>query len=127
MRTAWPKTPTSWFCGDRVSASAPRRCNGTCVVPHVWHRRPVDYIIAVALPALMFIYPLTISLILLNALPGSWTPRGGPHRALRARVPCLECNLTRCAHHLCMRTLDPAWVESVAHEMLDTARQVRGS
>jgi LIVCS family branched-chain amino acid:cation transporter len=36
---------------------------------------PVDYIIAVALPALMFIYPLTISLILLNALPGSWTPR----------------------------------------------------
>ncbi len=36
---------------------------------------PVDYIIAVALPALMFIYPLTIVLILLNAFPGSWTPK----------------------------------------------------
>ncbi|WP_445383445.1 branched-chain amino acid transport system II carrier protein [Robiginitalea sp. IMCC43444] len=35
---------------------------------------PVDYIILVALPALMFIYPLTIVLILLNVLPNSWTP-----------------------------------------------------
>lgn len=33
----------------------------------------VDYIIAVAVPALMFIYPLTIVLILLNALPEKWT------------------------------------------------------
>lgn len=35
---------------------------------------PVDYIIAIALPALMFIYPLTIVLILLNVLPQRWTP-----------------------------------------------------
>ena len=33
----------------------------------------VEYIIAVAVPALMFIYPLTIVLILLNALPDKWT------------------------------------------------------
>ncbi|MCX2718623.1 branched-chain amino acid transport system II carrier protein [Lentiprolixibacter aurantiacus] len=33
----------------------------------------VDYIIAVAVPALMFIYPLTIVLIILNALPEKWT------------------------------------------------------
>ena len=32
----------------------------------------VDYIIAVAVPALMFIYPVTIVLILLNALPEKW-------------------------------------------------------
>ena len=32
----------------------------------------VGYIIAVALPALMFIYPVTIVLILLNILPDSW-------------------------------------------------------
>ena len=32
----------------------------------------VDYIIAVALPALMFIYPLTIVLIILNTLPEKW-------------------------------------------------------
>lgn len=32
----------------------------------------VDYIIAVAVPALMFIYPLTIVLILLNAIPQKW-------------------------------------------------------
>lgn len=35
---------------------------------------PVDYIIAIAFPALMFIYPLTIVLILLNIMPGKWTP-----------------------------------------------------
>ncbi|GLU43131.1 branched-chain amino acid transport system II carrier protein [Allomuricauda sp. NBRC 101325] len=33
----------------------------------------VGYIIAVALPALMFIYPITIVLILLNVLPDKWT------------------------------------------------------
>ncbi|MCW5516323.1 branched-chain amino acid transport system II carrier protein [Muriicola sp. Z0-33] len=33
----------------------------------------VGYIIAIALPALMFIYPITIVLILLNALPGKFT------------------------------------------------------
>ncbi len=33
----------------------------------------VGYIIAVAVPALMFIYPVTIVLILLNALPQKWT------------------------------------------------------
>ena len=32
----------------------------------------VAYIIAVALPVLMFIYPITIVLILLNALPSKW-------------------------------------------------------
>ncbi len=32
----------------------------------------VDYIIAVALPALMFIYPITIVLIILNVLPEKW-------------------------------------------------------
>lgn len=34
----------------------------------------VSYIIAVALPALMFIYPITIVLILLNVLPNKLTP-----------------------------------------------------
>ncbi len=33
----------------------------------------VGYIIAVALPALMFIYPITIVLIILNVLPERWT------------------------------------------------------
>ncbi|MDX1332937.1 MAG: branched-chain amino acid transport system II carrier protein, partial [Robiginitalea sp.] len=46
-----------------------------CVMGVLMGQLPVDYIIAVALPALMFIYPLTISLILLNALPETWTPR----------------------------------------------------
>lgn len=46
-----------------------------CFLGVLMGQLPVDYIIAVALPALMFIYPLTICLILLNALPGSWTPR----------------------------------------------------
>ena len=34
----------------------------------------VEAIIAVAVPALMFIYPITIILIILNAMPDSWTP-----------------------------------------------------
>ena len=46
-----------------------------CFLGVLMGQLPVDYIIAVALPALMFIYPLTIGLILLNALPESWTPR----------------------------------------------------
>ncbi len=36
----------------------------------------VGYIIDVALPALMFIYPITIVLIILNALPERWASRG---------------------------------------------------
>jgi len=44
-----------------------------CVLGVLMGQFPVDYIIAVALPALMFIYPLTIVLILLNALPPKWT------------------------------------------------------
>lgn len=36
----------------------------------------VHYIIDIALPALMFIYPITIVLILLNVLPKRWTSRG---------------------------------------------------
>lgn len=32
----------------------------------------VDYIIAVAVPALMFIYPITLVLILLNVIPDQW-------------------------------------------------------
>ena len=46
-----------------------------CILGVLMGQLPVDYIIAVALPALMFIYPLTISLILLNALPETWTPQ----------------------------------------------------
>lgn len=46
-----------------------------CGIGVLMGQLPVDYIIAVALPALMFIYPLTIVLILLNTLPQSWAPR----------------------------------------------------
>ena len=35
----------------------------------------VGYIIAVALPALMFMYPVTIVLILLNLLPDRWASK----------------------------------------------------
>jgi len=40
-----------------------------CVLGVVMGQFDVDYIIAVALPALMFIYPITIVLILLNVVP----------------------------------------------------------
>ena len=46
-----------------------------CVLGVLMGQLPVDYIIAVALPALMFIYPLTIVLILLNVLPDTWAQR----------------------------------------------------
>ncbi|MFZ9002610.1 MAG: branched-chain amino acid transport system II carrier protein [Bacteroidetes bacterium] len=46
-----------------------------CILGVLMGQLPVDYIIAVALPALMFIYPLTIVLILLNVLPETWTPK----------------------------------------------------
>ena len=44
-----------------------------CLLGVLMGQLNVGYIIAVAVPALMFIYPLTIVLILLNALPERWT------------------------------------------------------
>ena len=48
-----------------------------CILGVVMGQFNVGYIIAVALPALMFIYPITIVLIILNVLPERWaTPQG---------------------------------------------------
>ena len=44
-----------------------------CVLGILMGQFDVAYIIAIALPALMFIYPITIVLILLNALPKKYT------------------------------------------------------
>ena len=44
-----------------------------CLLGIIMGQFNVGYIIAVALPALMFIYPITIILILLNVLPGKYT------------------------------------------------------
>ena len=45
-----------------------------CVLGVLVGQFNVGYIIAVALPSLMFIYPITIILILLNVLPDRFTP-----------------------------------------------------
>lgn len=45
-----------------------------CVLGVLVGQFNVGYIIAVALPALMFIYPITIILIILNVLPDRFTP-----------------------------------------------------
>ncbi|WP_394747892.1 branched-chain amino acid transport system II carrier protein [Spongiimicrobium salis] len=45
-----------------------------CLAGVIMGQFNVGYIIAVALPALMFIYPITIVLILLNVLPDKFTP-----------------------------------------------------
>jgi lipopolysaccharide heptosyltransferase II len=49
--------------------------------------------------------------------PRTWTPPTGPHAWVRVDLPCLECNRTRCLHHLCMRRLDAdaVAVHAVAH------------
>lgn len=44
-----------------------------CVLGVLMGQFNVDYIIAVAVPALMFIYPITIILIVLNVLPDTYT------------------------------------------------------
>lgn len=46
-----------------------------CILGIVMGQFNVGYIIAVALPALMFIYPITIILILLNVLPKAYAPK----------------------------------------------------
>ncbi len=46
-----------------------------CVLGVVIGQFDVHYIINIALPALMFIYPITIVLILLNALPEKWASK----------------------------------------------------
>jgi branched-chain amino acid uptake carrier len=45
----------------------------SCVLGVLMGQFNVDYIIAVAIPSLMFIYPITIVLILLNVLPDRFT------------------------------------------------------
>lgn len=45
-----------------------------CILGVGMGQLPVEAIIAVAVPALMFIYPLTIVLIFLNAMPDKWAP-----------------------------------------------------
>lgn len=45
----------------------------SCVLGIVMGQFNVDYIIVVAIPALMFIYPITIILIVLNVLPDKYT------------------------------------------------------
>ena len=45
-----------------------------CILGVLMGQFNVGYIIAVALPALMFIYPITIVLILLNAMPSRYAP-----------------------------------------------------
>ena len=45
-----------------------------CSTGVLFGQLPVAYIISVALPALLFIYPLTIVLIGLNAMPARYTP-----------------------------------------------------
>jgi LIVCS family branched-chain amino acid:cation transporter len=47
-----------------------------CLLGVLMGQLEVGYIIQVALPALMFIYPVTIVLILLNVLPDTWTTPG---------------------------------------------------
>lgn len=46
-----------------------------CLLGIIMGRFEVAYIIAVALPALMLIYPITIVLIFLNALPSRYAPK----------------------------------------------------
>lgn len=46
----------------------------SCVFGVLMGQFNVDYIIAVAIPSLMFIYPITIILIILNVLPDRLTP-----------------------------------------------------
>ena len=46
-----------------------------CVLGVLIGQFNVDYIIAVALPALMFMYPVTIVLIVLNLLPEKWASK----------------------------------------------------
>jgi len=37
--------------------------------------------------------------------PRAWMPPEGPHDFVRADLPCLACNFTRCLHRSCMRQL----------------------
>ncbi|WP_108425218.1 branched-chain amino acid transport system II carrier protein [Flagellimonas amoyensis] len=46
----------------------------SCIFGVLMGQFNVDYIIAVAIPSLMFIYPITIILIILNVLPDRFTP-----------------------------------------------------
>jgi len=44
-----------------------------CVIGIVFGQLPVSYIIAIAYPVLLFIYPITIVMIVMHVLPQKWT------------------------------------------------------
>ncbi len=52
--------------------------------------------------------------------PAAWVPP--EHAWVRARLPCLECNRTACAHHLCMHLLGPEAVAERALRLLEVRR-----
>lgn len=50
--------------------------------------------------------------------PINWNPPLPQHAVARVALPCLGCNLKRCAHHLCMRLLEPDVVAAQALDLL---------
>lgn len=54
--------------------------------------------------------------------PVAWMPPAGAHAWVRTRLPCVECNLTRCTHHLCMRLLPAEAVAERGLQVLAGAR-----
>ncbi len=70
-------TGTADFVKSRLGESEPAykvTALVGCLLGVVMGQGSVEWIIAIALPVLMFIYPLTIVLIGMNALPLGWTP-----------------------------------------------------
>ena len=70
-------TGTADFVGERFNGSKRAylvTASIGCILGIAMGQFDVAYIIAVALPALMFIYPITIVLILLNVLPERFAP-----------------------------------------------------
>lgn len=55
--------------------------------------------------------------------PGAWTPLGGPHRCLRAAVPCEGCLLSVCPYeNLCLKEISVEQVREACDAMMDSGR-----
>lgn len=59
--------------------------------------------------------------------PVNWMPAAADHAWIRARVPCVGCNFTRCLHHTCMLSLDHAAVAECAERQLHARCRERNS
>jgi ADP-heptose:LPS heptosyltransferase len=105
-------------CGTRVTLAPPTSLDELALVLQssdllISHDSGIKHLaVAVGTPTVTLFGPTE---------PRAWMPPEGPHDFVRAAIPCLACNFTRCTHRSCMRLLHG---DEIAQRALDLLARV---